>query len=137
MQEIESKIEEESTGKSTDKSGSEEWTIEDAAGEEAHTEPPHSQEESWEVSSDNSENLLDSVGSGVEDGPEVVGEMRLLLFADETVTVEFPNLGRWTLGRLEKAMPRILHQAMIERQKALRLAQGQPEVFNTGYEGTE
>jgi len=108
MPEIDSKTEEKSTTSDTDTNGFEDSTISLDAAEE----PPN-------------------------DGPAVIGEMILRLYENEVITAEFPLLGRWTPGRLEKAMPIIFRECMARRQAFGRQADGLPERFNTGGEGIE
>lgn len=110
-------IAEPSTGSDTDTSGS---------------EPAEAPEAPWLIENQSSENILDTPISDVEDGPKVCGVMTVTLFEDETMKVEFSNVGRWTLGRLEKAMSPIFRQIIIERAKILRKSQGLPEEFSMG-----
>lgn len=84
-----------------------------------------------------SENCLDTQSPAIKDGPAVVGEMILRLYENEVITASFITLGRWTPGRLEKAMPIIFRECMARRQAFGRQADGLPERFNTGGEGIE
>lgn len=91
--------------------------------------PEQEPEEPWKINEENSEKDVDISFAPDEDENKCVGELHVLLFEDETVRVEFPKLGRWTLGRLEKAMSPILRACQIERAKELRRSQGQPAEF--------
>ena len=115
MPEIDWKIEEASTSENTESVGSE--------------TPEREPEEPWKINEENSEKDVDISLVPVEDENKCVGELHVLLFEDETVRVEFPKLGRWTLGRLEKAMSPILRACQIERAKELRRSLGQPADF--------
>lgn len=122
MPEIDWKIEEASTSSDTESVGSEEEVI---------------QEEPWEQNSQDSEKGVDISLVPQEDDNKCVGEIHVQLFEDETVRVSIPNLGRWTLGRLEKAMSPILRAIQLERAKQLRRSQGLPEEFNMSDAGEE
>lgn len=115
MPETDWKIEEASTTESTEKDGFEEV-----------------QEEPWEKKEGDSEKDVDISYVPAESELKCVGELHVQLFEDETVRVTFPNLGRWTLGRLEKAMSPIYRACQIERAKELRRSQGLSEDFNMG-----
>lgn len=120
MPETDWKIAEASTSESTGNDGS------NTEGFENLFEEP---KEPWEIKGENSEKDVDISLVPVEDENKCVGELRVLLFEDETMKVEFPKLGRWTLGRLEKAMSPILRACQIELAKELRRSLGQPADF--------
>lgn len=116
-QETEWPIAEPSTGSDTDTNGN---------------EPAEAPEAPWLVENKTSENIVDTPPTAEDDGRKVCGVMTVTLFEDETMKVEFPNVGRWTLGRLEKAMSPIFRQIIIERAKVLRKSMGLPEEFSMG-----
>lgn len=118
--EIEWKIEEKSTTPSTESDGSE------AKPESAAP---------WEINVNDSEKEVDTFFPAEDDGPKCVGEIRIELFEDETVRVSVPNLGRWTPGRVEKAIPRLFREIIQERQRAMRVDMGLPADFVIGSEG--
>lgn len=113
-------IEEPSTGSDTATSGN------SPEGAEGPNGPPV--DEGWGDSQKN----VDTPPIPVQN--QCVGEVRLRLFDDETVTVDFVELGRWTPGRLEKAVPRLFRECILARQAFGRKADGLPEHFNTGNE---
>lgn len=93
-------------------------------------EPTIDSDDLLQLQQDFSENVVDTDKEERNDGPKVTGECRILLHDDETVSVSFPVLGRWTPGRLEKAMQRVFYECMLARQQHLNRSEGRPEHFN-------
>jgi hypothetical protein len=141
-QETEFKTEEKSIGEGTATSGND-WAVQDVSTENSINDTNSSPVagEAWPIETTDqselphgpdSEKNLDNVEEGDHfSGNKVSGVMIVTLFEDETIEVKFPKLGRWTLGRLEKAMSRMLREVIVERAKFHRLSVGQPEEFVT------